>query len=243
MHPFSRPLTGGSGSGVSQASLDAATAGYEFTGGFTDRTTGTAGASDIGTDVAYTQAMVDAGQWKRFGFDTASQIANDVPYWTDPTPASAAGVGLFGGSNMPGGVTSLFDYSFSDSNYSDEVSTGSLQYTAADGSFDMSQLDAGDFVNVRFDFNVTPQVSNTTVEVALIWQTRDNAGNPTFSFALTGQPIFFGTGTVGETYLNRPILSAYIASNEDINARALLAVRADNPFLCQPLTTLFSVIR
>lgn len=230
-------------SNVSSNSVVLATAGYEFTGGFTDRTTGTAGASDVGSNVLYTQTEVDNKRWLRFGIDSTKQLANDVPYWSDPPPASAAGVGLFGGSYMPGSVTSLFDYNFSVPSYSDAVTTGDLQYTAANGSLDFTECVAGDLALFRFDFNVLPQVANTTLEVALIWQTRAADGTPTFTFALAGQPIFFGTGTVGQTFLNRPTITAYFASNEDVNARALPAIRADNPVQIQPLTMLSTIQR
>lgn len=217
--------------------------GYEFTGGFADRTTGTAGASAIGSNVFYTQDMVNNQQWYRFGFDSAQQVTNDSAYWSDPAPSPTSGIGLFGGSYMPSGVTSMFDFGFSVSSYSDAVTAGDLQYTAADGSFDFSQCSAGDLALVRFDFNVLPQVANTTLEVAMIWQTRDSSDVPTFTFALTGDPMFYGTGTVGRTFLARPLLSAYFASNEDVNARALLAIRADNPIQVQPLTTLTTIQR
>jgi len=217
--------------------------GYEFTGGFADRTTGTAGASDVGSNVFYTQDMVNADRWLRFGFDTTQQATNDSAYWAEPTPAPTAGVGLFGGSYMPANVTSMFDFDFNASTYSDAVETGDFQYTAADGSFDFSQCVAGDLALVRFDFNVLPQIANTTLEVALIWQTRLSDGTPTFTFALTGDPMFYGTGTVGRTFLARPLLSAYFASQEDVNARALLAIRSDNPIQIQPLTTLATIQR
>ena len=55
--------------------------GYEFTGGFTDRTTGTAGASDVGSNVSYTTAMVDDNACLRFGFDSTQQVTNDSAYW------------------------------------------------------------------------------------------------------------------------------------------------------------------
>lgn len=235
--------TGGASFVSTEYTKEQADGGYEFTGGFADRTTGTAGASDVGTNVNYTQTMVDNDRWMRFGFDVAQQITNDSPYWTDPAPAPAAGVGLFGGQYMAGGVTQMFDFSFNASSYSDAVETGDLQYTAADGSFDFSECRAGDLALIRFDFNVLPQVANTTLETALIWQTRDASDVPTFTFALTGQPQFFGTGTVGRTFLNRPLLTAYFASNEDVNARALLAIKADNLIQIQPLTTLVTIVR
>ena len=220
-----------------------ATSGYEYSGGFADRTTGQTGASAVGSNTFYTQEMVDNSRWLRFGFDATQQATNDVAYWSDPTPAPTAGVGLFGGSYMPGGVTSLFDYSFNSAGYSSAKETGSLQYTAADGSFDFSECRAGDLALVRFDFNILPQVANTTLEVAMIWQTRDSNDNATFTFALTGDPQFFGTGSVGKTFLARPILTAYFASNVDVNARALLAVKADNQVQVQPLATLVTIVR
>ncbi len=217
--------------------------GYEFTGGFADRTTGTAGASDVGTNVSYVQAFVDTQRWMRFGFDSSQQASNDFAYWTDPTPAPTDGVGLFGGSYMPDRVTSLFDYGFSSSSYSDSVESGDFQYTAADGSYDFSQCKVGDLAIVRFDFNVVPQIANTTLEVGLIWQTRDANDSATFTFALTTQPQFYGIGTIGKTFLARPLITAYFASNEDVNARALPAIRSDNPVQIQPLTTLCTIIR
>lgn len=223
--------------------VEAAEGGYEFTGGFADRTTGTAGVGQIGDNVLYTSDMVTNKRWLRFGFSSTQQDSVDQPYWTDPPPADATGVGLFGGSYMPGGITSMFDFDFNQSGFSDAVETGDLQYTAADGSFDFTQCEPGDLALIRFDFNVTPQIANTTMEVALIWQTRLPDGTPTFTFPLTGNPIFLGAGSVAQTFLSRPLLSAYFASEEDVNARALLAVRADNPIQVQPLTTLVTIQR
>jgi len=219
--------------------------GYEFTGGFVDRTTGTTGVGQIGDNVLYTPEMVAATRWLRFGFSSAQQEIVDQPYWGSPTPADASGIGLFGGSYMPGGVSKLFDFDFSTPSFNDAVEDGlaSLQYTAADGSFDFTDCEPGDLALIRFDFNVTPQIANTTMEVALIWQTRDANGNPTFTFPLTGNPIFLGSGSVAQTFLSRPLLSAYFASDEDVNARALLAIRADNPIQIQPLTTLVTIQR
>lgn len=240
----SNMIPGGATGSVSADQLAVAQGGYEFTGGFTDRTTGTAGASDLGSNVLYTAEMVDEQRWLRFGFDATAQANNDFAYWSEPAPAPTAGVGLFGGSYMPGGVTSLFDYTFdAPAAYSAAVETGDFQYTAATGSFDFTECSPGDLALVRFDFNALPQVANTTLEVAMIWQTRDSNDDATFTFALTGEPIFFGTGTVGRTFLNRPMLSAYFASAEDVNARALLAIRADNPVQIQPLTTLCTIVR
>lgn len=220
--------------------------GYELTGGFSDRLSGQSGANDFGEFVSYTNTMVSDASWLRFGFSPASQVSNDVAYWSEPSPDATPGFdqtkGLFGGAAMPDGVTDLVDYGFNESpGFSAGVSGEALNYTAATGSFDFRQVGVGSLALIRFDFNLIPQVANTTLEVGLIWQTRDSDGNPTFTFPLTGTPLFYGTGTVGKTFLNRPILSAYFASNEDVNARALLAVRADNPVQIAPLTTLINI--
>lgn len=226
--------------------IQSASSGYELTGGFTDRTTGTAGASDVGSNVNYTTEMVASKQWRRFGFDSDSQVANDVAYWTEPTPAPTAGKGLFGGSYLPDDLTNLFDYSFNDSSFSDAQVGGdsdAVRYTAATGSYDFSECKPGDLVKVRFDFNVRVQVANTTLEAGLIWQTRLADGTPTFTFVLTDTATFFGQATVGTTVLQRPEISAYLASYEDVNARVLPAIRANNIVQIQPLTTLATVIR
>jgi hypothetical protein len=77
----------------------------------------------------------------------------------------------------------------------------------------------------------------------MIWQTRLEDGTPTFTFALTGPTSFFGTGTIGRTILQRPEITAYFASYEDVNAKALLAIRSDNPVQIQPLATLAQIVR
>lgn len=205
--------------------------GYEFTGGFIDR----------GSPVSYTQALVDAERWYRFGFSQAQQTANDVAYWTENREGFDQTKGLFGGLSMPHGVTDLYD--FSDNQLGAAVETGNLQYTAADGTILLRDCKVGDYINVRFDFQITPQIANTTIEVGLIFATRDADNNVTFTFPLTGEPQFYGTGTVGHTFLTRPVLTAYIASAEDINCRALPAIRADNPIIIEPLTILTTVIR
>lgn len=222
-------------------SVSGSDSGYEFTGGFTDRTTGQSGANDLGTNVQYTAAQAAAGIWRRFGFDTARQVANDVEYWGETNPAFDQTKGLFGGLHMPSGIDSLID--FSDTSHSAAVESGALQFTAATGSYDMSQCSVGDRVQVRFSFNAVPQVANSTLEVGLIWATRDTNDAVTFTFPLTTQPIFYGTGSQGVAYLNRVEMSAYIASDEDINARALAAIRCNNEILIQPLSTLITVIR
>ena len=227
--------------------------GYEFTGGFVDRIQGSAGISTLGTYIAYPQSFADDNRWYRLGFSTAAQIANDNQYWGETDPDFDQTKGLFGGLHQPAGVNNMFDFAFNDvgtagttgfSTSADPSAFDSnLRYSAAEGSFDFSDCQVGDLAIIRFDFNVQPQVSNTTLEVCLIWATRNANDEITYAFPLTGSPIFFGTGTVGRTFLNRPLLTAYFASSEDVNARALLAIRADNPIKVAPLTTLSIIQR
>ena len=232
---------GSNSSEIAQALTDSSSAGYEFTGGFADRTTGQSGANDLGSNVQYTQEQADARVWRRFGFSAAQQATNDVEYWGESRSGFDQTKGLFGGLNLPDGFTNLINYT--DTGLSSAVTTGDLQYTAANGTYDLSECRQGDRVLVRFSFNVVPQVANTTLEVGLIFATRDDNDAVTFTFPLTAQPIFYGTGTQGQAYLNRVEMSAYIASPEDINSRSLPAIRADNPILVQPLTTLITVVR
>ncbi len=219
--------------------------GYEFTGGFTDRSTGQAGADDLGSNVQYTNTQADNGTWMRFGFDKARQAANDVAYFpiTEPEVFDQT-KGLFGGQHMPSGFTNLINFGgAADTTWNDAVTTGDLQYTAATGSYDITEGEVGDLIKVRFSFNAIPQIANSTLEVGLIWSTRDSKDDVTFTFPLTTQPIYFGTGTQGQVFLNRVEMSAYVASAEDLNARFLPAIRCNNEVLIQPLSTLISVIR
>lgn len=217
--------------------------GYEFTGGFTDRDLGQSGANELGSSVQYTSSMAAAGQWYRFGFDATRQAANDVEYWGETDPNFDQSKGLFGGLHMPEGVNQLFNFTDNGTYNQAKVVGDAPLYTAATGSYDFTDCRVGDLAKVRFSFNVIPQLSNTTLEIGLIWSTRDENDNITFTFPLTTQPVFYGTGTVGNTYLNRVEMSAYFASDQDVNARALPAIRADNEILIQPLTTLCTIVR
>ena len=224
-----------------QANLETTDTGYEFTGGFVDRTTGQSGANDIGSNVQYTSTMAQDGTWYRFGFSEARQAANDVAYFPVDDPTFDQTKGLFGGIHMPEGVSKLFD--FTNTDLQAAVTTGDLQYTEATGSYWLEDCNVGDLVKIRFSFNAVPQVANSTLEVGLIFATRDDDGNTTFTFSLPAQPIYYGTGTQGQAYLNRVEMSAYIASDEDRNARLLPAIRCNNEILIQPLTTLISIVR
>ena len=137
------------------------------------------------------------------------------------------------------GATEDYDYSY-DAQYPTSSGTG---FEGSTGRIDLSDLQYGDQLRVRFDFNIIPQIANTTVEPALWYSNRDDSDNITFTFPLTTQPIFYGGGTVGNTYLNRVEISAWITSNEDVNALTLPAIKSDNPVIIQPLGLLTTIIR
>ena len=210
--------------------------GYEFTGAFEDRRVQTDG------EVLYTASQAVSNTWRRFGFSAQANVDFDSPYFPTEEGYDSA-KGLFGGTHMPAGVDTLFDFSDTSFEAAGTLTSPSDPYTQATGSLDFRQCRVGDLLRLRFDFNVTPQQANTTLEVCLVWATRNSDNTVTFDFPLTAQPIFFGTGTVGRTMLNRVELSAYFASEEDVNARALPAIRADNEIIIAPLTCLATIIR
>ena len=215
--------------------------GYSHTGAFAGKPTTNNFVWQAGNGITYTPADVAAGAWKVFSLDPNVHAAVDNPYWSTPTPTGNTGIGLFQGANLPNNVTSLVDYDFVyDNNYDPNGTTG---FEGSTGRIDLSECVYGDQLRVRFDFNVIPQIANTTVEPALWYSNRNDNNDITFTFPLTAQPIFYGTGTVGNTYLNRVDISAWITSNEDVNALTLPAIKADNQVIIQPLGLLITIIR
>ena len=212
--------------------------GIEFTGGFAGKPLSNSYVWEPGVGINITQEDVDAEIFKTFSLDSAVQAAVDTPYWTDPTPADHTGKGVFGGSYLPEGVTRVFDYTTVDA---DTYEDGSNIQTI--GGLDFSQLQVGDKVEVRFDFNAIPQIANTTVEPAIWYKNRDSEDNVTFTFSLPTSPIFLGTDTVGLSKLHRPEITIYIASQEDINSLSHFSIRSSNPIIIQPLSCLLTVIR
>lgn len=191
--------------------------------------------------VPYTTQDVENNLYKVFSFNEANHLAKDNPYWSIPTPSGETGIGLFQGANLPDGVTSLMDYSYVfNNNYPSDGTTG---FEGSTGRIKLNELVYGDQIRVRFDFNVIPQIANTTVEPALWYSNRNDNDDITFTFPLTAQPIFYGGGTVGNSYLNRVEISAWITSNEDVNALALPAIKSDNPIIIEPIGILITVIR
>lgn len=216
--------------------------GYGRSSAFDEYQTGTEASQDPADYVEYTQELANTGTWKRFGITTAGNQARDGNWWGETNPNYDQSRGLFGGLTNPAGVDNFFDFS-ENTAFNNAVTTGSLKYTQALGSFSLKECNVGDLVLARFDLNIMPMVTNTTVEVALIYANRDASDNITFTFPLTITPFTYGNGTVGRGYLLRPTITAYIANDQDINSRSLLAIKADNPVLVNPIGVLFTIQR
>ena len=221
--------------------LKLSNAGYSHTGAFTGKPLSNNFVWEAGTGISYDATDVSNSTFKVFSLDPSVHAAVDNPYWTTPTPTGNTGIGLFQGANLPSEVDSLFDFNFDyDTAYPSSSGTG---FETSTGRIKLNDCVYGDQLRVRFDFNVIPQIANTTIEPALWYSNRDDSDNITFTFPLTAQPIFFGTDTVGNTYLNRVEISAWITSNEDVNALTLPAIKSDNPVIIQPLGILATIIR
>jgi hypothetical protein len=226
----------GSTSGSSSGS-----SGYSHTGAFAGKPLSNSYVWQSGQGINYTQSDVDSDLYKVFSLDNDVHLAVDNPYWTTPNVTADPNVGLFNGYALPDGATSLFDYTYDfDTEYPGSAGTG---FEGSTGRIRLNDLKYGDQLRVRFDFNVIPQIANTTVEPALWYSNRNDEDDITFTFPLTTSPVFYGTGTVGNTYLNRVDISAWIISNEDVNALTLPAIKSDNPVIIQPLGLLVTVIR
>ena len=236
--------------GGGTATLLKTDSGYAHTGAFAGKPLGNQYVWEAGTGISYTQADVDANLYKVFSLDNDVHLAVDNPYWTTPD-VGTNNVDLFNGYALPEGVSTLFNYTY---DYDTENANITHQYYALNngtetgyegsvGRIQLNDLQYGDQLRVRFDFNIIPQIANTTVEPALWYSNRNASDEITFTFPLTTSPIFYGTGTVGNTYLNRVDISAWIISNEDTNALALPAIKSDNPVIIQPLGILLTVIR
>ena len=143
--------------------------------------------------------------------------------------------------SLPPNVSTLVDFDYNyDTEYPLSSGTG---YEGSTGRIKLNDVKVGDRLQVRFDFNIIPQIANTTIEPALWYSNRNDNDEITLTFPLTTQPIFFGAGTVANTYLNRVDISAWIASDEDINALALPSIKSDNPVIVQPLGLFINIIR
>jgi hypothetical protein len=220
---------------------DKGKSGYSHTGAFADKPTSNNFVWQSGAGIQYTQSNVDEELWKVFSLSNDVHLSVDNPYWGTPSTPAENGTGLFRGTNLPEGVDTLFDYNFDyDSKYPSSLGTG---FEGSTGRIKLNDCVFGDQLRVRFDFNVIPQIANTTIEPALWYSNRNDNDDITFTFPLTTNPVFYGTGTVGNSYLNRVEISAWLTSNEDINALTLPAIKSDNPIIIQPLGLLVTILR
>jgi len=229
--------------------------GYAHTGAFRGKPLDNNYVWETGAGINYTQDDANNSSWKVLSLDNDVHLSVDNPYWSEPDVSGGANVDLYNGYALPIGVDTLFDYTtdfntayptINDfaANPSSAGSITSYQYFSdSAGRIDLSGCLPGDQLRVRFDFNIIPQVGNTTLEPALWYSNRNADNKETFSFPLTTNPVFFGPGTPGTTILNRVEISAWIISTEDVNALALPAIKANNPVIIQPLGLLATILR
>lgn len=216
------------------ATISGTKGGFSFTGGFKQR----------GNPIAITE--LNTNKWIPLDLDQTTQNTVDQPWWPGADPSN--GIDLFGGTALPHGVTRLFDFAQQwDTSADADVADSDLDGVAGTrtGTFRFDELDTGTVNLIRLDMNITPQIANTTVSVGLWFQpklTLDGA-NDGGAFPLPGSPLFFGTGTVGATYLSRPTTTMYIASPSDQFAYAVPVIKSDNPIIVEPISTLVQNLR
>lgn len=198
--------------------------GYAFTGGFAGKPADNNYVWENGSAI-----NLAAGEYTHMEFDSTVQAAVDAPYWSSPAPqgnnAHIAAGDVFEGIHLPDGVVNLFDH----------------EYVWADGGvgrIDVSGAKPGDLLRVRMDYNVIPSIANSVIEAALDFNTRDLDDNVTFQFYLTANPSTFGNTSAGQTYLLRTEMTAYFASNEDVNALVRPVIKCNNICQVQPLSIL-----
>lgn len=239
--PFGSSFESNTIASSSQTEINNASAGYSHTGGFAGKPLSNSYVWEPGAGISITPQEVESGNYKVFSLDRAVHLAVDSPYWSTPTPLDHTDIGLFGGANLPPEVNRLFEFDYDfDANYPSGTSD---IFAGSTGRIKLNDLKYGDQLRVRFDFNAIPQIANTTIEPALWYANRNDSDAITFTFPLTSAPIFFGNGTVGNTFLNRVEISAWITSSEDVNALTLPAIKSDNPVIIQPLGLLVTILR
>ena len=212
--------------------------GFSFSSGFLRR----------GAPIEVQPANVN--KWIPLDFSSLAQQTVDLPWW--PGAADPNGIDLFGGSALPSDVTRIFDFTqtWDSSTYSDIedadilVDPNPSYETPVDdqrvGTFRFDELPTGTTNDIRIDFYITPQIANTTLELALWFQPKlsVDGANDGDAFALTSTPVFLGTGTAGKQYLSRQNISMYIASSSDQFAYALPVFKSDNPVIIEPISCL-----
>ena len=216
------------------ATISGTKGGFTFTSGFDKRVAG-----DNSEPIRITSAQTN--KWVPLDLNANTQSVLDEPWWPGAAPSN--GIDLFGGSALPYGVSRMLDFTqtWSTDSYAD---VSDLLGDSRTGTLRFDELDTGTTNLLRFDMNITPQIANTTVEVGLWFQPRSSLdGLIEGAFPLPGNPLFFGTGTVGNTYLSRPTTTMYIASDADRFAYALPVIKSDNPIIIEPLSMLAQNLR
>ena len=216
------------------ATISGTKGGFTFTSGFDKRVAG-----DNAEPIRITSDHTN--KWVPLDLNANTQSVLDEPWWPGAAPSN--GIDLFGGSALPHGVSRMLDFSatWDTSGYAD---VSDLLGDTRTGTLRFDELDTGTTNLLRFDMNITPQIANTTVEVGLWFENRSTVdGTPEYAFPLPGNPLFFGTGTVGNTFLSRPIGTMYIASVADQFAYALPVIKSDNPITIEPLSMLCQNLR
>ena len=240
---------------LNEAIKELAVGGFETTCGFTlYNSSAEPFKGDSLIDFDYDSKLLS--NWYRLGLDSSSNISGDAPDWFNSTDSSEAphsgttdyqGVGKFSGAYMPHGITNMFNYDSAIAGWSDsdEINTSGVRYSGATGSYDMAQLKFGDQIDFELDLNITPKVTGTHIETALILAKRDTAGGTvTGHEIIAGDTMVFGrSSVVGYTFHKTIRISHSIRSEEDLHSSALIAVKSDNTFYLQPLNTKFSVRR
>ena len=139
-------------------------AGYSHTGAFAGKPLDNNYVWEAGVGINYTQDDVNNDLYKVFSLDRDVHLAVDNPYWSIPNPTGKQDIGLFQGANLPDGVDTLVDYEYDfDANYPASTGTG---FEGSIGRIKLNDLQYGDQLRVRFDFNAIPQIANTTLEPA-----------------------------------------------------------------------------
>jgi hypothetical protein len=223
-----------------QTQIDAAKSGEEFTGAFAIKDISSGLPFDFPAQgwganyIQYEPARAVAGTTQEkvlpFSLDAAvQQYSDDNSTLPGPLP-DHTGVGHFGGAFMPPGVTRLFDFNV--------VVPGGDLFTGNDvaGSIDLSQVNLGDQIWIRMDYAIIPQVQNTRITPVVWMRTRDGAGNIVSEFELAGVTFTPEDSTIGQETLIRATVSAYVASELDLNALLHPAIRSDRTVRIKPLT-------
>lgn len=116
-------------------------------------------------------------------------------------------------------------------------------FEGSSGRIRLNDLEYGDLVKVRLDFNMLPLAANTTVDMSLLVGNRGVINDFTDIVTLPSQPLFYGPNAVGGTFPGSVEFTKEILSDEDVNALVLPAFKADGPVRLQPLNILTTVIR